>query len=598
MKRGLLLILPALLALLMLPFVTLSYAAIGDYDLSIPKDGDVDGKDLATLIASPGPDVESFAGAFGQIYTVPTVKPNILLIIADDTGIDVHSDLYPGLTDQLAAMTKYSGMTGIQGTPASVPQLQRLSTQGMVFSNAWTQPYCSPTRATVITGLFEDKTQVKMPDNPLVYNTDESKRHITFVKKLKDAGYSTALVGKWHLAGSCSGTPPACTGTLPKQAGFDSYRGHNAAYIPGYWSNCTNTSNCYPLHYQDSGTAATTFNTTAAGSVPARTLPAGTTPEISPATTYEPVVRAADAIDWINASNPDRDPAKPWFVWLAFNLSHVTVQNPNMHVPPENMLDTATKNDLNTCLGSGQYGANPPSVGSCVGTHLMRAMTNAMDTAIGKVLDVIDFNNTYVIFIGDNGTPMYGNTMGNQIDNLYPTSYRSGRGKSTPYESGCRVPMAIRGPGIAAGAQKDAPVHVADLFSTILTLAGLQPPETVPDSTGSNTTPDSKSLTPILFGSATDTGRDPNTGYLLTEVGQPLKVGARNATYKVICSTNATNLANCTFYNLITDPLEVTPLVKPGSCPATCTPSPCTTANPEWHFCQLRQVMLDYSILP
>jgi arylsulfatase A-like enzyme len=593
-------------------FGAYSHAAIENCDFSNPRNGNVDGSDLAEFAAyyaalNPNAnvngdgsvneaDVAHFAGFFGSTFSPR--PPNILLIIADDVGVDVTSNLYSNLIDQLEAM--YGTGVGVRGKPASLPNLtDRLATQGTVFSNAWAQPYCSPTRATVLTGLFEDKTQVKIPDNPLVYNSDPSKRHITFVKKLQDAGYSTALVGKWHLAGSCSGTPPTCSGTLPKQAGFDSYRGHNAAFISGYWSDGTNTANNYPLHWQDSGTATNSYSTIAAGSVPARSLPAGTTPAIA-STTYEPVVRAADAIDWINAH-----PNDPWFVWLAFNLSHVTVQTPSMHVPPENMLDTATKTDLNTCLGTaGQYGVNPPSVGNCVGTHLMRAMTNAMDTAIGKVLDVLDSldSDTYVIFIGDNGTPMYGNTMGNQIDNMYPTSTRSGRGKSTPYESGCRVPMAIRGPGIAALSQSSAPVHVADLFSTILTLAGLQPPETVPDSTGASTQLDSKSLTPILFGSANDTGRDPNTGYLLTEVGtyvmQPNKVGARNATYKVICNTNATNFANCTFYNLIDDPLEATPLTKPGSCPATCGESPCTTANPEWHFCQLIDVILDYSIFP
>jgi arylsulfatase A-like enzyme len=588
MKKGLLLILPALLALLTIPFVTLSYAAIGDYDLSSPKDGDVDGKDLASFIAASGSDIAGFAGAFGQTYTVPTVKPNILLIIGDDQGIDVHSNLYPGLISSL--VTKYVN-SNVQGTPASLPNLtDRLATQGMVFRNAWAQPYCSPTRATVITGLFEDKTQVKGPNDPM----SSSLRDFTFVKLLKNNGYSTAMIGKWHLAGT--GT----NGTLPKQAGFDYYRGHNAAYIPGYWSNsgCTNPSaNCYPVHWQDSSTAEGSFNTIAAGSVPARSLPAGPAfPEIA-STTYEPVVRAADAIDWINSHA-----ATPWFIWLAFNLSHVTMQNPNMHVPPENVLDTAMKDELNSCLGAtGQYGANPPKVGNCTGKQLMRAMTNAMDTAIGKVLDVVDFSNTYVIFIGDNGTPMYGGTYGNQIDNMYLDT--TGRGKGSAWESGCRVPMAIRGPGIGAGAQKEAPVHVADLYATILTLAGITPPTQVKDSSGATTALDSKSLTPILFGSAQDTGRDPNESYLLTETNTTSFgtrfLGARNATYKVLCPYSLTSMSNCDFYNMIADPLEHnTPLTKPISCPVTtCSGHPCTTADPEWHFCRLWEVLNTYSIL-
>jgi hypothetical protein len=106
---------------------------------------------------------------------------------------------------------------------------------------------------------------------------------------------------------------------------------------------------------------------------------------------------------------------------------------------------------------------------------------------------------------------------------------------------------------------------------------------------------DSVSLTPILFGSAS-TLRDPNEGYILTEVNwnnQP-KVGARNGTYKVICNTNTSN-ANCTFYNLITDPLEEYPLTKPGSCTNFRT---WPTSNPDWHYCRLIEVMNNYSIFP
>ncbi len=71
--------------------------------------------------------------------------------------------------------------------------------------------------------------------------------------------------------------------------------------------------------------------------------------------------------------------------------------------------------------------------------------------------------------------------------------------------------------------------------------------------------------------------------------------GARNATYKLICSENA-ETASCTFYNLIDDPLEEYPLAKPDSCTnyenGTWTP-----AAPEWHFCRLQQVIGKESFL-
>jgi arylsulfatase A-like enzyme len=579
MKKGLLL-LSMVLVLMMCSFGASSHAEIRYCDFSNPKNHNIDGWDLSQFIASytaadssadvnrdgvvDSNDVAHFAGFFGISHA-----PNILLIIADDVGIDVATNLYPGLIDELAGM--YGN--AVKGRPASLPVLtDRLAQHGMVFSNTWAQPYCSPSRATIITGLFEDKTQVKVPDNPM------SSYHTTFVQRLKDeADYSTAAIGKWHLAGSS----PSWPGVRPRQAGFDFFRGNFMSYIPDYWS--------YDVHVQDNTNTGTNYRTESA---PTRSLPG-----IAP-TTYAPVVKGADTIDWIQARHAE-NPDKPWFVWLAFNTSHVTFQSvPGegfMVVPNADTLDSASWQEMHDCGGT--FGSN--IVGSCTGQQLMRAMTNSMDTVIGKVLDAVDSlgANTYIIFIGDNGTPMYGTTYGNQIDNMYLT--KAGRGKGTPYESGCRVPLVIRGPGITAGSQIAEFVHEADLYDTILTLAGLEPPETNYNSTGAVVDSDSRSLTPILFGSGTTLSRDPNEGYLLTEVGvyygSPNKVGARNATYKVICNTN-TNTSNCTFYNLIDDPLEEDPLNKPGSCVnynSTWTP-----ANPEWHYCRLIEVVSSYSIFP
>ena len=121
---------------------------------------------------------------------------------------------------------------------------------------------------------------------------------------------------------------------------------------------------------------------------------------------------------------------------------------------------------------------------------------------------------SYVIFIGDNGTPMFGGYK-NQIDNMYIT--KTGRGKGTPFESGCRVPMAIRGPNIAAGQQRSTFVHLADLSATILTLAGLEPPETNKDNNNNTVDSDSRSLTPILFGAATTSSRDPDAALAVVD---------------------------------------------------------------------------------
>ena len=160
--------------------------------------------------------------------------------------------------------------------------------------------------------------------------------------------------------------------------------------------------------------------------------------------------------------------------------------------------------------------------------------------------------------------------------------------------------MVIRGPRIKAGSRSDEPIHAVDLFSTILELARLDVPKTVPNKTGDGTVAlDSISLTPILFKGAKGL-RDPNKGYLLTETINPVmnnlrQAGARNAKYKIICAENA-ETSSCTFYNLIDDPLEEYPLAKPDSC-ANYKKGTWTPAAPEWHFCRLQEVIAEESFL-
>jgi len=530
---------------------------------------------LAALIVGclgPGPTNKS-----GTPSDVKSPRPNILLILGDDIGIDATTNMYPGLIDSL---TKQYGPSGhnhpdykqIDGRPSSTPTLDSLAQGGIRFTQAWAQPFCSPTRTSLLTGLYSAKTGV------LDYLGYLTKNHHSFAMDLKNkGGYSTAVFGKWHIAGL--GQYP---GMKPKEAGFDLFLGNLHGGVQTYHK--------WDYHIQDSTDLPDQYRTEEA---PTRSLPG-----IAP-TTFAPVVKTADTIDWITEQEI-KNPDKPWFAWLNFNLSHITGrQQPNpMVIPNADTMDDISRKEMEACMGpDGKFGS--ANVGSCSSEALMRAMTNAMDTMISRVIETVDKldPNTYVIYLGDNGTWMFGPKR-EFIDNMYIT--KRGRSKGTAYESGVRVSMAIRGPGIKAGSKSDEWIHSTDLFATILELAGLDVPKMVPNRTGDGMVElDSVSLTPVLFEGATGL-RDPNKGYLLTETINPIKnnlmqVGARNATYKLICSENA-ETDSCIFYNLVDDPLEEYPLAKPDS-RTNYENGTWTTADPEWHFCRLQEIIAQKSFL-
>jgi hypothetical protein len=143
-------------------------------------------------------------------------RPNILLIIGDDIGLDVTTDMYPGLIDSLVKQYGPSGHNHpdykmIDGRPTSTPTLNTLAKAGMRFTQAWVNPFCSPTRASILTGLYPAKMGV------LTYRDYLTQNQHSFVWDLKGkGGYSTAVFGKWHMAGL-----DRYPGMKTKEAGFD-----------------------------------------------------------------------------------------------------------------------------------------------------------------------------------------------------------------------------------------------------------------------------------------------------------------------------------------------------------------------------------------
>jgi hypothetical protein len=148
----------AFIILMTIFFGVSSHAAIRQCDFSDPRDIDIDGRDLAQFIAyyntgNAAADVDGVGGVlpadvghFAKFFGKNRL-PNILLIIADDVGLDTVTDIYPGLVDGLLENYGEDGynlssdkLDRIDGIPASTPVLDSLRQQGMRFSNAWAQP--------------------------------------------------------------------------------------------------------------------------------------------------------------------------------------------------------------------------------------------------------------------------------------------------------------------------------------------------------------------------------------------------------------------------------------------------------------------------
>jgi Sulfatase len=133
-------------------------------------------------------------------------RPNILFIIMDDVGID-----------QLRSLG-YGGLT-----PARTPVLDVVARNGIRFRNVWAMPECSPSRAILFEGRYPLRTNVftAILQNDLA-NSQVSPYEMTTPKILRHADYTSALFGKFHLAGPDNN--PYGSGT-PNSLGFDYFHG-------------------------------------------------------------------------------------------------------------------------------------------------------------------------------------------------------------------------------------------------------------------------------------------------------------------------------------------------------------------------------------
>jgi len=133
-----------------------------------------------------------------------STKPNILLIIADDMGLDAT----PGYN--------------IGSIKPKMSNLESMVSNGVKFENLWSYPTCTPTRSSILTGKYGFRTGVKKVDDEL--STTET----SIQQYLKDngTGYKNAVIGKWHLSRDAS---------HPNQLGVDYYAGLLNGAVTSYW---------------------------------------------------------------------------------------------------------------------------------------------------------------------------------------------------------------------------------------------------------------------------------------------------------------------------------------------------------------------------
>jgi arylsulfatase A-like enzyme len=369
--------------------------------------------------------------AAAQPHPTP-IKPNVVFILADDLG---WADL---------------GCYG--STFYETPHLDRLAMQGMRFTDAYAaSPVCSPTRAAIMTGKHPARLHLTdwltgRPDRPdqKLNRPQFQKRlpleEVTIAEALKDAGYRTAFIGKWHLGENRA--------HWPEQQGFDvNIGGHGKGHPPSYFSpyGITNLADGPKGEHLDDRLTA-------------------------------------EAMRFIeHAGN------KPFLLYL----SHYAV-----HTPLQAKLEVIEKYKAKAAA-LGDVGAEFQSdhgrpVRQVQNHPVYAAMVESLDTGVGRLLDKLDelglATNTIVIFTSDNGG--LSTAEGSPTSNL---PLRAGKGWA--YEGGVRVPLIIRGPGVAKpGSVSPEPTTSTDFYPTILELLGLPP--------RSSQHMDGRSLVAALKGSA------------------------------------------------------------------------------------------------
>jgi len=335
-------------------------------------------------------------------------RPNIVIFLADDLGW---------------ADVGFHGEEVIQ-----TPSLDRLAAEGVQLDRFYSTPICSPTRAALMTGRDPMRLGVAygviMPWHTIGIHPDE----LFLPEAFQQAGYQTAMVGKWHL-GHAQET------YHPNQRGFEHFYGHlhtEVGYFPPFASQGGRDFQRNGVSIDDQG--------------------------------YETFLLGSEGARWIRA----RDKDKPFFLYMPFIAPHTPLAAPDdLLAKYEDMDDdrkparsAQTDDSRRISRLMGMENARP----------VYAAVVDAMDQAIGTVLKALDdedvTNDTIVLFFSDNGGAAY--ALGG-ADNV---PLRGGKGDT--FEGGIRVVSVMRWPGkLEAGSRNTSIMSVMDVFPTLASAAGV-----------------------------------------------------------------------------------------------------------------------------
>ena len=358
-----------------------------------------------------------------------TNKPNIVYILADDLGYgDVHC-------------------LGGERSKIATPNIDRLAATGMTFTEAHSSSaVCTPTRYGILTGRYNWRTRLQKGvlngySEPLI-----AADRLTVPAFLKQHGYTTACIGKWHLGMDISQKDPSApVGDGPTTRGFDNYFGISASLDMPPFAFIENN------RFTEAPTAEKKWGRAGAAA------PGFEAVDVLPTLTRK-------AVEHIGAQ---AKAGQPFFLYLPLNSPHTPI------VPTKEWQGKS---------GLGAYG-----------DFVMET-----DWAVGEVVAALEKNgiegNTLVILTSDNGCSPAAGIPALEQQGHFPSELRRGH-KADIWDGGHRIPFIARWPDrIKPGTRSDQLICLTDLMATCGEIVGAKLP--------ANAGEDSVSVLPALLGTA------------------------------------------------------------------------------------------------